>query len=1088
MGNCRPKKEIIKKEISYWYYPPQSFTPVRASNTPVEFDYKHWHEVGGQNDTLKLISNGSKLEKLYRTRLYSPRGEDSDGNTEYKWEYVYQQKYEIKVMDTKNDPKDKQLDELDDPENEYSIYGYDIEGFYEEGDPIYYNKPIFKRQCKANTVYDEQYFAHIFYWPDNVNISRKVAGIIGTTQTQTGTYGTFGSDGSPVTNNASASQTTYEGVTGTVSGTFTVEGVDSVIENAPDGLIYYHGGSFDNKIFFTYEPDANSDGTLDVIAEGDTVNGWTIDKVINYVTNKSLRRRISKHSKKNQTPSYVFVNDLVDVRGKVSSVSALPAAYSGSIDDYYIVDDNEDTLNQLYYQWNGTAWIGPVNVTGILVGDKVLGKTIPLDTVVTEVKGRKIFLSKPLRARKVRKATFVNSSLNKVNVSTLCYAEISGGSTDFTKGGSYTTGNGCKIRVVAGKGIKTRSAVLGLYAARNKRYLEYSPIFYTENYDCEKIYTEDEDSKYINGDVILEGDEVYLDNVDLVYEPKRDIVYQINNIYWLNFNMPVSKTELKMWLSKYPDDSTFIQMQADIIDTLKASLNSRLVAKVLDSTCNDPIMPNYNKIYYPYEEIDTLTNAIEPLNELNFDECIVLQGPSDALSSNQLEEYLNAKLNSLITSSSFVLPEEMYKRVMTNPDSMYNQYINATNIIQESVSKIQTMPNVPPAIEGENEAPIDLIIQTIRRMPPKFGNLEFLVNDVIFDSDNSLNPNSVENNPTLIIKSIPAFVGNLTSNNPQFNLVKTTKTVRTITNAVDTYELGSGAPEPIPSGNVLDTVTIDGITYQLTLSGLATNTATWMEPGPPGITGNDIGIDEVDNKQFYKHKYQTGARPYPRVIWNDGVNYQSKYFKIANFRMNEISAVVSEALVNKGNPYQDDPVYAEILENISPSATSIKIKGDTSRFFSSGYLLIPKYIMKQESSDLNNPSKHYFYLGEEIIYYGSKTANSFENCIRGQYGTNSSFEVTVPTGEILTNYLYTIQTLGDTNWTELGAPSGYGVGTTFRAIKDGVSGTGTAYIFGSTLKPFDSAPATNTVFTSYEKRNYIVQYWPYKLRTDTSTI
>ena len=69
MSNCRPKKEIVQKQISHWYLPPNSQVHVRVPAGQVDdpglsFDYKHWHEVGGQNNNLKLIGNGSKLEKL----------------------------------------------------------------------------------------------------------------------------------------------------------------------------------------------------------------------------------------------------------------------------------------------------------------------------------------------------------------------------------------------------------------------------------------------------------------------------------------------------------------------------------------------------------------------------------------------------------------------------------------------------------------------------------------------------------------------------------------------------------------------------------------------------------------------------------------------------------------------------------------------------------------------------------------------------------------------------------------------------------------------------------------------------------------
>lgn len=1055
MSNCRPKKEKIVKSISHWYIPPGGSAYV--SSPIATFDYKFWHEVGGDNNNTKLIENGSKLEKLYRTRLYSPRGENTDGDVEYNWEYVYQQKYDVKVMDA-NDANDKELAPLEDSENEYTILGYDGEGAFENGDPIYYNKPIFKRQCKANTVYDEQYFYHVFNWPtSNISVNRAVNGIIKTSTTTTA--------GDPP---VATTTSTYAAAPGNVTATLTIQGVDSVVENVPDGLIYYHGGTFSNKIFFRYQPDANSDGTLKVIAEGDTVNGWTISKVINYVTDKALRRRISKSSAKNKTPSYVFVNDLIDPKGKVNNVSNLPASYTGSIDDYYVVDDDQDTLNQLYYQWNGTAWVGPVNVTGILVGDRVKGKGISKDTLVTQIKGRKIFLSKPLRTRRIRKATFVNNVINKVNASTLCYAEISGGSADFTIG-SYTTQAGCNISVVAGKGIKTRSAIVGIYAARNKRYVEYNPIFYNRDSDCEKTYVEDSNARYSVGDIILEDETLYVNDTELVFEPKTDITYRINQIYWNNFNMPVTKTELLKILDKYPDDSEYLEMEKYIISIVTPTLNEKKVARVLDSVCNDPIYPAVEKIYYPYKELDQLGNSFNSLATSSFDPCVTSSNPSPAFTVEELQNLINQNLTSSIASAGLVLPEEMYKQVISNENSLLNRLNGAVNTIQDSVSKIQQMPNLPAMVEGENEAPIDLVIQTIRRMPPKFGNLEFLIDDVIFDSDNSLNPNAVENNPFMTIRSIPAFTGSFSCSNPDITISTVTKTVGTITNAIDYVETTAAPPvQPPPL--------IPGLP--------PTTTKEWVEPGPEGTPG----ANEDDNKQFNKHKTCTGPRPYPKTIWKSDLSYQSKFGKTCNFRINEISNAVSDALSNKGNPYQDDPVYAELLEDVTSSSTSIKIKGSTANFMSSGYLLLPKYVMKQSESDLKNTSKHYYYLGEEIIYYGSKTANSFENCIRGQFGTTPTFEVIVPAEDIESGFLYTIQTLGDTNWADLGAPEGYGVGTTFKSTKDGTASTGTAYVFGSTLKPFDNAPPVNTVFHSYQKRNYIVQFWPYKLRTDTSNI
>jgi hypothetical protein len=1042
MSNCRPKKEKIQKEISHWYPIPNSDPLQYGCAGPVQFDYKHWHEVGGQNNNTKLIGNGSKLEKLQRVRLYTARGEDADGNVEYKWEYVYQQKYDVKLMNAK-DLKNKELDELQDPENEYNILGYDTEGFYEDGDPIYYNKPIFKRQCKANTVYDEQYFSHVFTWDDDpISVNRDIAGIKSTTTT---------TPGDPPTTTI-----TYEALSANATGNLSIQRVDSEVANVPEGVTYYHGGTADNKLFFTYTPDVNSDGTLKVMAIGDTVNGWTVSKVINYVTDKALRRTVSKKSEKNKSPSYVFVNDMINPQGKVSSVSNLPSGYTGSIDDIYIVDVDPQNENQEYYQWNGTAWVGPVNVTGIKIGDKVTGKGIRSDTVVTDIKGRKIFLSKSLNSRKVRRITFINNVVNKVSSSTLCYAEITGGSANFTKDTEYITAGGCKINIVAGKGIQTRSAIVGFWVASDRKYLEYAPFLYTRNEDCEKTLTEDDDAQYILGDVIFSDESYYKQQVELVTYPKNNMVYEINKIYWDAFGMPVDKQSMLSWKSKY-NETQILDMKFDIINTIQTELQGKTLAKVLDSVCNDVIEPVMDKIYYPYEDLNTLTNSLSTLSDNSNDPCIE-NVPIAAFSAQELSNYISDNLEKVVANSGMILPEEMYKRVISNEDSMVNILTNATKTIEESISKIQELPKLPPMMEAENESPIALTIDTIRRLPPKFGVLEYLIQDLVFTSDDSLNPNSVENNHAMTIRSIPRFTGNVTCADANFTLNKTYVNIGG-TNYVNEILLTSDPPSP-PS----------------VLPG-SSSTSAWCAPGGP----LEQHINHVNNKQFIDHKTCNGARPYPCTIWKPSLNYQTDYAKIFNFRVNEISAAISESLKNKGNPYQDDPVYAEFTENISATATRIPVKSTTG-FMSSGYLLIPKYIIKQESSDLSNVQKHFFYLGEEIIYYKNKTATSFENCTRGMFGTNATFEVTQNASEILSNYLYTIKTLGNTDWKSLGAPEGFTVGTTFKSVQDGPeTSTGEVYVFGSTMTPFDNAPKVNTVFTSYEKRNYIAQFWAYKV-------
>ncbi len=230
---------------------------------------------------------------------------------------------------------------------------------------------------------------------------------------------------------------------------------------------------------------------------------------------------------------------------------------------------------------------------------------------------------------------------------------------------------------------------------------------------------------------------------------------------------------------------------------------------------------------------------------------------------------------------------------------------------------------------------------------------------------------------------------------------------------------------------------------------------------------------------------ETLAGPWPEYVWHGpNVNYQQNYEKTFNFRINEISEYVSDAVRNKGNPFQDNPEYAKIMKTIMPSDTTIVVDS-TAAFPSSGYLMIPKYTVKIDvNPETKNEDKKFYYLGEEIIYYRRKTQTEFKQCTRGMFGTTSTFETSVSTAEIDAGVYYIIKSLGNTNWQNYGAPANAGVGTVFQATKDGVGSTetGEATLFESTNVPFNDKPVVNAVSNSYEKRNYIVQYWPVEIQ------
>ena len=177
----------------------------------------------------------------------------------------------------------------------------------------------------------------------------------------------------------------------------------------------------------------------------------------------------------------------------------------------------------------------------------------------------------------------------------------------------------------------------------------------------------------------------------------------------------------------------------------------------------------------------------------------------------------------------------------------------------------------------------------------------------------------------------------------------------------------------------------------------------------------------------------------------------------------------------------DEPPYAKLIQELKSTDTTIKVDS-TSQFISAGYLIIPKFIVKKEvNPETRNETLYHYYLGEEIIYYKDKTETEFLQCTREMFDTTSLFEKTANSGDIEADVTYIIKTLGSVNWKDYGAPDGYGVGTVFTATSDGSGGTesGEVYLFESTMTPFEES---NYAYHSYEKNNYLSQFWPISIQ------
>ena len=1078
MANCSPKKDPVDKTLTFTYTEcpaPEEGPPAQIT---IEFDYieKYWYEVRPPDNANKIIQNGSKQEKLRKTVIQIPAtdAENSSGeNVNFVDQVFYQPEYEITGS------------------------GDDIK-----------SKPVYERFCKADKVYDEQYFYHIFEWPlTHALPARPVGGITVTTPP------------TPTDPEAEPPCPEYAVVSTDVSGTFTLNRVDSQIVGLPTGSVAYHGGTLDNKIFFYYENTSNKD----MIAVGDVINGWTVNKVVNYNsehfdekslrTTESVRRRVSKFSEKNKTPGFIFINKN---------------------------DGAEDRI--------------------INVGDKVTGYGIQKDTYVDSIQGLKIFLTKPLKykvKRKVRNVKFTNTGLaNNISNQILCYAEIGGGSADFVKDQYYSKdtpstpqytssvyhvfddrknkniqltttkeirvqtinrndeggsndGNNRKhylvtfldettisnkndvqisitddqtasgveksfvfaskievvdsksfkvwfkrndnknntfvrgwnvtrvpggavipenrIQVIAGRGIIDRSAVCGVYVSNDKKFYTYTPLFYSRDGFCESTYLEDELGKFALGNVILNDGSYYLQQQFLCVGPATDTAYQVNNIFWTYFNRPAEINELKTWIDRLAS-SDFLTIQKEIVDSERLKLGGKTVLAIKDSECDSNITPDYSKVYYPHSEFNTFNEYIAPVqNDSVFDVCVDVKTPK-SYSKEELDGIITSNLEGSFDFSSINLPQEMYKQVISNENSLQNTLLRAITAIGGSVPKQTTIPNLPPLIEGEDKSSQTFRTEAAYRIPPRFKSLEYVIEDFSFVSDSSLFPDSDENNTEIQIKSIPKWTGSVSP----------------------ASGAGWQANVNTDGEGFINTVTISAVPF----------------PAPP-LGGSTTAW---------------AAGPAPTTFWHgDDTNYQVTFKKILNFRVNEVSKNLSNAVKNKGNPFMDEPPYAKLIQELKSTDTTINVDS-TSQFISAGYLIIPKFIVKKEvNSETRNETLYHYYLGEEIIYYKDKTETEFLQCTREMFDTTSSFEKTANSGDIEADVTYIIKTLGSVNWKDYGAPDGYGVGTVFTATSDGSGGTesGEVYLFESTMTPFEES---NYAYHSYEKNNYLSQFWPISIQ------
>jgi hypothetical protein len=960
MGNCRPKKENVQKTISYT--PPLSGTigGIVFAVAPANFTHtkNYWYEVNPVSDTRKFIQNAQKQETYTTTSINVPSGETNDGDVTFTNQTFTQQKYETDVNGNAT--------------------------------------PVFDRECRADYSYDEQYFYHIFEWPTTHSLSRVVGGYQQTTSSTI--TGNTALEGQP-SNSTTSGLSSVSLYTDTVTSSLSLNKVDSVITGAPSNSFIYHGGTDDSKIFFTYE---TASATATVVKVGDVINGWTVSKVLNYVVDKALRKRVSNQSTKGKTPSYVYVG----------------------------------------------------SKTGISLGDGVIGDGIASGTTVTAISStdNKITLSTALTSTKIKSVVFTSSAVNKVNLSTLCYAELSGGSANFVVDTVYNaTGSGASINVRAGKGISNRSAVVGIYFSSGKKTVEYSPVFYNKSRDCDQVITYEKEADYIVGTITLNDGTELLANQLLCVNPKTNTAVMVNEVYWKNFNRPVDKTKLLYWIDyAVSTNSNYDKLEQIIIDDVKSLLQGKKVVKCVDDVCGNQIEQEQYNVYNPYKELSLAKTLVDSVSQIAYDPC-ASERSNPAYSADELKSIVSNNIQNAISSSFIAMPEEMYKQFVTNDNSLMNNIMKAIDSIEGSVLDKQ-ISNIPASVKGENKSSVRLVHDKFTRLPPKFSRVDYLVSDLTFTSDTDVILDDASNKITFTISSIPRWTGTVSSGSYSGDSFTTANGITVTTSRTNGY--------------------IDNI---------VTTAGTIPQPTTPSIIGLPVGSTSTAARTWIAPTAgddSLSARPYPFTIWNNITNQQKDYSKTFSFRVEEVSNYLGECLDNKGNSFLDYPVYATLTSNLSSVSTTISVN-DTSQFLSSGYLIIPKYLEKKEQSKTGNVESYFYYLGEEIIYYNDKTNTSFNNCTRAVYDTTSTFELVTTAGDFIEGVKYEIKTLGSTNWQSIGAPEGATVGTIFTASGMG-SGTGDAYTFESTITPFENSPEVNAVIHSYDKGFKLAQFWPYK--------
>ena len=870
-------------------------------------------------------------------------------------------------------------------------------------------------------------------------------------------------------------------------------------------------------------------GAMDVIGIGDTVNGATVTNVVNYIEEVALLRTVNRQPRKG----------VEDANITESNFLALTNA-----------DGSSQGLTSIDYA-RTRAWIKINDTRDIIKGMNVQGKGIKLKTTnVTAVDyaNNKVYLSDTVKSKKLKNVKFIDDSCNRVSKHTLCYATLSGGS-NFAIDTNYTVTrsgeNVCTIKVKAGKGILNRSAVVGTWFSDVKHEIEYQPIFYGSDAECEKEIDSDDFGEYTLG-TIMWNDGTRLEDVYLLTDPADNFGYTASQVHFALTYAPIDQAtlqkidrEVAAELSSANPNSTIGRMNAadpilttryiifnKVSEHCKNTLGGRKSVKVFDSICRDDIQPIYFNMYDPINEQYSLGTNLSAVQQNIVDYCGVT----------------NPELNPAIqgaeiaAQNSTVLPEEYYKQFAGNPDSLLNRLKSGFDTVEAARPK-NKIKNLPPQIVGEDQSGRVFMKTSFRDLPPKTDRVGYFCNDLIVTDDKFLNPildldpQTTINQPRIIVRSRPKWTASNSGQTWPIS-VSTEAGVLTTSMSVTVNNDSNGhvgnittSAAPGDSATVTNTIADGTETITCTIEWVPLSDVKAKENAqfftrdafpdvytigtnvsrPPGGNHDDSYAKTDLRDLLYKERPRDPSNNdeylndmltapshviYPATVWEPNVNYQQDFYKMLEFRLQEHSELIGETIENKGNPYVDQAITTKLRENLNIGDTSITVDS-TGEFLSSGYLIIPKYIQKIMTLETGNNNSLYYYSGEEIIYYGSKTETTFDNIQRGMFGTNSGFEETVSVESVEEGVIYKIATLGSSNWKKIGAGKNPSVGDIFTATKHNGSGTGTVVVYGTTSDAIPdeelitglSSPTPKVpVITSYEKGFSIAQHAVFSLK------